>query len=300
MKKFAALLAFAAVLFTACNNKKGDDVVPLPKAPNQENHVYLKINPDDNIQIPLPDPDDPTTKINDKLLALSVSSSNYGMTETENIGHSAFEVEVMSDTRAPKEGTSYKFLRLGTFTITHVDPEGWVNVKFVPEDNPSAEVIITGDIVVEPFDGNELCRAWKVDKTNLTVDGGGLGGGKIFNGCNINEISKWLREKEFDVDEQPSSYNVTTLLLLEDGNFAILFEGEKPYYGPFQLGKEGSFSYKFDADAYDENDPVIAGEASGSFTLVSSGKGRLELNADFKDNNDKSYKVNVIFELLPA
>ena len=58
MKKFAALLAFAAVLFTACNNKKGDDVVPLPKAPNQENHVYLKINPDDNIQIPLPDPDD--------------------------------------------------------------------------------------------------------------------------------------------------------------------------------------------------------------------------------------------------
>ena len=296
MKKIFALFAVAALVLVGCNKKDGKMDGQLPTPPNKENHFTVTVNAD--VPAPNPDGDD------DKVKGLGISSGNTAFVNYQIYGKAiaTYEAEIDSKVSA---GSSFHVDRVGTFTIVQI-VDNWATIKFVPDGNPEGLVEFTGDFVTEPYADSEFCRDWTVDETIITVTGKGinddLGVAKSFKGCSIHEISKYLREKDVNIDEQPESYSVTRLVLFETGEFAILFKGEKPFYGPFTLGKSGEFSYDFTAEdaSFDEDNPIIAGSASGSFVLPGNGKGRLEINCNLESKDKKAYTANVIFFLLPA
>ena len=296
MKKIFALLAFAALVFVGCNKNDDKQNGQLPTPPNQENHFNVTVN--GNVPVNNPNGEE------DQVKGLGVSSGKTAYVEFLSYGKAMADYEMDSASKVVS-GSSFHVAGVGTFTINDIS-DGTATLSFVPEGGSSITVSFGGTFVNEPYDGNDICRDWKVDETIIKVTGDGisseLGMAKSFNGCNIHDISVYLRDKGVKIDEQSSGYIVKRVVFFENGGFAILFNGEKPFYGPFSLGKSGEFTYDFTAEdaSYDDGNPILSGKASGSFNLPGNGKGRLELNCVLKSKEGKAYSVNVIFFLLPA
>ncbi len=295
MKKIFSILAAASLVMVACN--KGGDVVPLPPAPNDDHHISIEVNNCPELPIPKRD----GTTIQDKVVRVDMPASRTGLVVLEKLGAQNFEFEALSATRA-EVGSAYQIKDLGTFTIDAIQ-NGIATISFVPEGASASLLVFTGKIVAEPNKGklyDDACRGWTVSETWVSIKGEGisadLGVAKKFIGCNINEISKYAIEKGVKIEEQPASYTVDKLILTDSGKFAIIFKGEEPYYGDYQLS-EGFFSYDF--EYYDEDDPIIAAKASGEFKILDSGKGRLAVTGNLKDSNGKSYSAEIIFFLAP-
>ena len=295
MKKIFALFAVAALVLVGCN-KNDDKKGELPTPPNKENHFSVTV--DGNVTAPNPDGQ------TDQVTELGVSSGKTAYVNYLGYGKALADYEMAPGSKVA-EGSRFVVAGVGTFVIVQI-VDNSATIKFIPEGNPSDEITFIGTLEDEPYADSDLCRDWKIDETILKVTGddidSDLAYAKTFQGCSIHEISMYLREKKVNVDPQPESYTVTRIVLFENGEIAILFQGEKPYYGPFSIGKSGEFSYDFTAaDAsFDEDNPILSGRGTGSFTLPGNGKGRLELNCSLKSKDDKAYEVNVIFFLLPA
>ena len=199
-------------------------------------------------------------------------------------------------------GTRYNIAGWGALTISELDGK---NIKLLVESANSAfsPFFVSGRIR-DDFPGTQvsrnLCRSWTIDETIVKVTGDGvdasLGAAKIFKGCSAHEIAEYMNSKGCKVEIPSKDSDVTQFSFDEAGGFVIFFAGVDPYKGNYTLnGNNLSYSFEF----YNDDDPVIAGSASGTFKTVSK-RGRLELNASLKDKNNDSYNVNVIFWLLPV
>ena len=264
MKKILTLLSFAAILLIGCN-KKDSSSPSLPSAPNKQNHATVNFSEDN------PDVTNPNGQ-QDKLNWATISSGSKGIA-----GFKLYDDPVefnydIEETRV-SAGTRYHIDHFGVFEITSIGEDGSVTFKFYPEGSSGDPIVLSGTFDSEPYADNDLCRDWTVEKTTIKVVGKSISAGREFDGCNLKEISSWLRDKGLNIDEQPESRSITGLTLFENGGFAIFFKGEKPYYGDFTLGSDGSFSYNF--TYMEDGDPIIAGSAAGSFVLAKEGKGKL-------------------------
>ena len=290
MKKLFALISFAAILFVGCNKKESS--ISLPLAPNKDNHTTIRFS-DENPPVQNPDGN------SDKLVWAAISSGVKGVAGFKTYDK-AVEFDYQIATRV-SAGTCYRIKHVGDFVIESIEGDV-IKFKFYPEGS-SAFINLEGTFDDEPYADNALCRDWTVEETIITVKGDGisadLGVAKSFKpGCDIAAISRYLREKGVNIDEQDEARNVTGITLFETGKFAIFFKGIEPYYGDFSLGSDGKFTYDF--KFYDNDDPIIAGNAEGSFTLVKGPKGRLEITGTMKDNDDKAYSATLIFVLQPS
>ena len=298
MKKFIGIFAFAAIALFGCSEKKGAEIATLPEPPAKQDHATVFF--DETPVVPSPT-DDETT---DKLEEIALSSSGHGLAYFQDAG--PVPVEFEAPTRVPRLGGKFKVNKVGEFSILEVEefaypPKGAlpvyakVKVGFKPAKG-GEEVSFNGYLLDEPYADNQFCRSWTIDEIFLSLDDDRAG--MTFRGCNINEISRYLIEKGVKILEQPASYTVNKIFFAESGKIGILFTGEKPYYGNFSLSDKGEFSYRL--FAYNEDDPIIAGEAVGTLSLVKGGKARLAVYAEFKGSDDKPYTLELVFFLLPA
>lgn len=80
-----------------------------------------------------------------------------------------------------------------------------------------------------------ILRPLKVDKTDISVTGGGLSQkvGKIFTGCDFNEIADYAIKNgvSFDKDQIEAGLKVNVISLDIFGNFIVTFTGHSPYGG---------------------------------------------------------------------
>lgn len=299
MKKFIGILAFAAIAFIGCTEKDGSESTTLPTPPAQEDHATIGFQ--ESPVLPSPSGDETT----DNLHSLTISSGGHGIAEFQEAGPVGFQLD--NPTRAPRLGGKFFIKNVGEFTLLDIEdrtlvlpPKGSIPNLFAKIGFKSAkggdEREFYGYLLDEPYAGCVLCRDWSVDEIFLSLDGDRAG--KTFKGCNINEISKYLIEKGVKIVEQPASYTVDKILLAESGKFGILFTGEKPYFGNFTLADNGEFSYSL--ESWNEDDPIIAGTATGSFTVVKGRKGRLALNASLTGSDGKPYKIEMVLFLLPS
>jgi len=289
MKKFFSILAFVAILSVSC--EKGEESVPFPKAVNKDYHMTVILDAPYN-QMPLPLP----SGEQDCLLQLEFHSSSTGLAVFKESDPMPFEYSVQSvPSKAALVGTTYQILDLGTLSVVSVDGQDIVLDANLENMQP---ISIRGQIQAESVVPSmaDAYRGWKIQETWISVTGDGvsadLGIAKRFDGCNINVISKYVRDKGVNIDVLSDSYNVKKLLLGENGKFAIIFDAEDPYYGDYELSTE-SFSYRF--THYNDDDPIIAASANGKMSLLKNGKGRLELFGTLTEKSGKKYNVSVVF-----
>lgn len=300
MKKFIGILAFAAIALLGCDKKNDAESFSLPQPPAIQDHatIIFEIEEEDEApEVPSPANDD-----TDLLKDIVISSSGDGVAFFFASGPVRFQLD--NQTRAPRIGGKFKINRVGEFSIIEVEefaypPKGglsaYASVKIgFKSARGGEELVFNGYLLEEPYADNQLCRSWTVDEILLSLDGASAA--KTFKGCNLGEISSYLRDKGIKVKQMSETLAVDKMILAESGKFAILLTEGEPYYGDFDLSDNGAFSYNL---MY-TSDPVIAEEASGSIAVVKGGKVRLALNAELKDSDKKPYKIEIIFFLLPA
>jgi len=287
MKKILSFLAVAVLLSVSCD--KEEKSVPLPEAVNKDYSLTVVLDDESSrISIPLP-----SGKM-DHMRRIEFHPSSTGIAVFEDSGPVPFEYTVKPPTKAVAvPGTVYQIADVGTVSITScvgktIGMEAVVsNVKYV----------IHGSVVYNiPAEGMEgACRGWTVSESWISVTGDGvssdLGIAKRFEGCDINVISKYVQSKGVDITVQPATYNVRKILLGENGKFAILFDGESPYYGDYELSTK-SFSYRF--THYNDEDPIIGASANGKLSFLKNGKGRMEIFGIFTAKNGTKYNVSIV------
>ena len=300
MKKFIGILAFAAIALLGCDKKNGAESLTLPQPPAKQDHVTIIF--DEAPEVPSPAVDETT----DLLEEVVISSSGDGVAFFQASGPVGFQLD--NQTRVPRIGGKFSINKVGVFSILGVVDYGLVPKGSLPiygeiqlgfkSAKGGEEVVFNGYLHNEPYADNQFCRSWSVDEIFLSLDGDRAG--KTFKGCNLGEISSYLRDKGVNVNQMSETIAVDKIILAESGKFAISFTEGSPYsyYGNFNLSDNGTFSYSL--MCYNTNDPIIAGEASGSIAVVKGGKARLALNAELEGSDEKPYKIEVIFYLLPA
>lgn len=291
MKKIVSLLALAAILLVGCDKSKKNEGGTLPPPINKDVHtsiIFETTNPP--VINPSGEPD--------HLEKASISSDHTIVAAFHSYG--MVECDYSLQTRAVAVGTKYIVSEVGSFEIASVSGND-VEVKFRPEIEGLPELTLKGHFASERFADCTFCRDWTIEETTISAKGAKISSdlavGKVFKGCSIREISQYLIEKGVKIEEQPSSRDIRGISLFEDGGFAILFKGEKPYYGEFDLGDNNKFEYEF--EFYEEDDPVIAGSAVGSF-IIANGKGKLNVTGTCYDKDGSSYEVSIIFILKPV
>lgn len=296
MKKITAILALTALVVLGCDKKDNSGTLSLPNPPAKEFHGTIEVS--NSPSFPSPSVDNSTDQLKD----ITISSGGHGVAGFQLAGPVDFVIE--TPTRAPRTGAKFKIDKVGEFTILEVEefavlPKGSKSLGTVTfgfksvKDEP--EFSFSGSLVEEPYADSEFCTDWTVDEIYVALDGDRVG--KTFKGCNLNEISNYLIGKGVKIKEQPASYTVSRLMLAESGKFGVLFTGERPYFGAFTLGKDGAFSYTL--SVMNHNDPIIAGTATGSISIVKGGKVRLGISGSLSDTSGKPYSVEVVFFLLP-
>lgn len=196
-------------------------------------------------------------------------------------------------------GTKYTLNGFGTLEINGnsltLSPTGGDPVTL---DFKEASKLAENDFFVT------VCRAWKVEKTDLSVTTGGSNVGIVKNGCDLHAIAKELVEKGINVNpDRLSGYDVNEINLTRSQTLEIAFKGQNSFVGTYSLSPSGSFSYNMEGQAGND---IFNASASGTVTnkdpYESDTTGKkiwMILNAKLSSGST-TYNGRVIFTLSPA
>ena len=296
MKKITSILAVAVMMLVACNKGGNDNPVPLPPAPNNDFQLSLRVNQVVPAVIPA---------LGGEPVRIDFPASKTGFAEVEDgLTSRLVPFEFESFSSKVEVGTTYVLKGIGKFVVTAVDGN-MVTMDFIPEGSTTVYAVLKGTVIPAqgsfgPSDGR---RGWTIAETWLSVSGDGVSEdlkvAKKFKGFSAKEICQYVSDKgvKIDMSKVDEKWDVKKFVLTETGKFVIVFAGKEPYYGDFTIS-EGTFSYNF--TYYDEDDPIVSGKASGSFSVLPSGKARLEILGSAKtDKAGKQYQARGIFFLNP-
>jgi hypothetical protein len=147
-----------------------------------------------------------------------------------------------------------------------------------------------------------IARAWKVDKTDISVNFDGKSAvGVVKNGCDIPAILKELEEKaNVDLkDEDFAGYVVSEINFTMSKTIEIAFTGKAPVAGALALSENGSLSYELTGSNGVE---VLSGKANGKFDLnpgLGANQIMLTLDTELTTKSGKTYTGKVSFILSP-
>ena len=149
-----------------------------------------------------------------------------------------------------------------------------------------------------------IARAWKVDKTDISVTINGSNVGVVKNGCDIPAILKELEGKaNVDLkDDKMAGYVVSEINFTLSKTMEVAFNGEpsrSPVAGPISLSADGSFSYVLSGAA---NVDVLSGSATGTIDTnpgLVANQILLSVNAEVTSESGKTYNGRVSFILSP-
>ena len=311
MKKILGIMAVAAMMLIACD--KDPNGGKSPSGSNYKNPTLdaPENNPDNYFTLTTDQVDPQTGIVNpsnepDKILGVTIPRGGTGVMDFENAKAKSFEFAVDPPTKLNiASGIRIRIKGLGKIKqfVLKFSPTKAAGQKATMEVTVGDQVVMVSCTIV---DGSALsaylqdvCRNWEIEETILKVSGEGinksLAGGVKFTGCNLSEISGTLvRDYGVKINTLGTEYDVKKIMIDPSGKFGIIFQGKDPYYGDYSL-KGTTFSYNF--KYVDEDNPIIAGSASGKLTAT-NGYGRLEVNCDdMKDSSGKKYKVNVVFKM---
>ena len=281
MKK-VLYIALAAALFlpVACNNSKHD--------------------PDPGTKVL----NDPATKKEAKVIVYNTASGNVPVVELvekgEKISRPLKKLEFTEASRAiltlgsavkaedelvvvytyTVNGNTYTIPGIGTFTING-------NNVVVTMGGETVTVTAT---VTQPTTSNttaaNLARTWTVKTIYVTVIGGNINVEKLFNGANLEEITKYVQDKGVKFTEAQleavKGYSVSELIFTGDNTFIIDFVDANPFYGKWTLNGN-AFSYNL---TYGENE-FFNGSAKGTVSFpAASDEARLNIDATVSAGSD--------------
>ena len=295
MKKITGILAVAAMMLVACN-KKNDQPVVIPEAPNEDFQLSVQVTESTPQIIP---------GFGGKLLELDLPASKTGFAEVSNgAQNSIVTFEFEAHATKVEVGTTYVLKGIGTFVVTAVEGNN-ITMTFTPEGSTTVYATIKGIILPgkNPSIPSKAFRGWTIAETWISVSGKGISNElsaiKKFEGFSALTICKYVSGKGVNIDmsKVDEGWDVEKIILTASGKIIIYFKGKDPYYGDFTVS-EGAFKYIF--TYYDEDDPILSAEATGSFGVLTNGQARLEVNGSVKtDKAGKTYQAKGIFFLDP-
>lgn len=290
MKKFVLFcVAAAALVLSASCNKGGSSAVVLPAA---------------------------KYKAEAKKLNLLDSNQNPGYKSvefTESGRYIICKQALLGGAAAVKAETPVTYLH-GTYTVnnnvytlsnfgTITVIEGQITINLSDGDN-----IVLNYSEAEKYPENDfyvtIARAWKVDKTDISVTINGSNVGVVKDGCDIPAILKELEGKaNVDLkDDKMAGYVVSEINFTMSKTMEVAFNGEpsrSPVAGPISLSADGSFSYVLSGAA---NVDVLSGSASGTIDTnpgLGANQILLSVNAEVTSESGKTYNGRVSFILSP-
>ena len=241
-----------------------------------------------------------------KKLILKNSSSNPGILSVEFTESGRYIVHNL----VPKAQAVQEFVR-GTYTVKD-NVYTLSNYGTVVLNGSQITITTSEGSVVDNFEEapslpdndfyTTLARAWKVDKTDISVSFDGKSSvGVVKNGCDIPAILKELEQKgNVDLkDENMAGYVVKEVNFTMAKTIEIAFTEKPSMAGTMNYTSDGKFTYELSGTNGIE---VFTGKASGEFN-VNPGLGvnqiLLTLDAEVSSNS-KTYKGKVSFILSPA
>ena len=191
----------------------------------------------------------------------------------------------------------YTLSNFGTITVI----DGQITINLSDGDN-----IVLNYTEAEKYPENDfyttIARAWKVDKTDISVNFDGKSAvGVVKNGCDIPAILKELEEKaNVDLkDEDFSGYVVSEINFTMSKTIEIAFTGKAPVAGSLALSENGTLSYELNGSNGVE---VLSGKANGKFDLnpgLGANQIMLTLDTELTTKSGKTYTGKVSFVLSP-
>lgn len=283
--------AAAALLLSASCNKGGDNkevVLPAAKYAEQAKKLNL-LNSDSNP---------------------GIKSIEFTESGRYIICHQVFEKGPLA-VKAVANPT-FKYFH-GTYTVNN-------NVYTLSGEFAATVTVIGGQITIQTsedtivlnyeeadkYPANDfyttIARAWKVDKTDISVNFDGKSAvGVVKNGCDIPAILKELEEKaNVDLkDEDFSGYVVSEINFTLSKTIEIAFTGKAPVAGSLALSENGTLSYELNGSNGVE---VLSGKANGKFDLnpgLGANQIMLTLDTELTTKSGKTYTGKVSFILSP-
>ena len=292
MKKVLLFCAAAAALVLSASCNKGGDnkevVLPAAKYAEQAKKLNL-LNSDSNP---------------------GIKSIEFTESGRYIICHQVFEKGPLA-VKAVANPT-FKYFH-GTYTVNN-------NVYTLSGEFAATVTVIGGQITIQTsedtivlnyeeadkYPANDfyttIARAWKVDKTDISVNFDGKSAvGVVKNGCDIPAILKELEEKaNVDLkDEDFSGYVVSEINFTLSKTIEIAFTGKAPVAGSLALSENGTLSYELNGSNGVE---VLSGKANGKFDLnpgLGANQIMLTLDTELTTKSGKTYTGKVSFILSP-
>ena len=292
MKKVLLFCAAAAALVLSASCNKGGDnkevVLPAAKYAEQAKKLNL-LNSDSNP---------------------GIKSIEFTESGRYIICHQVFEKGPLA-VKAVANPT-FKYFH-GTYTVNN-------NVYTLSGEFAATVTVIGGQITIQTsedtivlnyeeadkYPANDfyttIARAWKVDKTDISVNFDGKSAvGVVKNGCDIPAILKELEEKaNVDLkDEDFSGYVVSEINFTMSKTIEIAFTGKAPVAGSLALSENGTLSYELNGSNGVE---VLSGKANGKFDLnpgLGANQIMLTLDTELTTKSGKTYTGKVSFILSP-
>ena len=288
-----ALLAFAAVSFTACGGDDDADVTPV------------------NV---------PTQPFNDDAIRLSFvketidykrhdSKDGYVIRELEltESGHYFVKLEKKAEddvTRATTAEYAYVFgfytkdaqgnyvlNGFGTITITMTGNSS-ATVSITLQDASGASVSVSVTVSTPPADATSeatkaLCRNWKIQSTRVQIQG--ESGFYQEEGCNVNSLFEYIKSHAKLTDVLPENHKIESIEFSKNGTFALMYANGNIDKATWRWvnASEGALSYTW--DFADMGYSFVDGTAS--VKIIPEGTSQLKLYGTAV--NDKKEKKNV-------
>lgn len=192
----------------------------------------------------------------------------------------------------------YNLNGFGTVTVV----PGQININTIEGDNINI-TYTEGDKYPSNQFFTTLARAWKVDKTDISVKFDGSSAvGVVKTGCDIPAILKELEQKaNVDLkDEELTGYIVKEINFTLSKTMEVVFTGRDPIAGPISISENGDVAYELSGSSGVE---VLSGKANGKFNLnpgLGSNQIMLSLDTEVTTKSGKTYKGTVSFILSPA
>lgn len=155
----------------------------------------------------------------------------------------------------------------------------------------------------EPLSGElaaSLCRTWIPRETLIQVMGNevptSLGVGRVFEGCDLPGIAKYLKDSGIAITETMQGYTVKTINLTAEGTICITFDAADPYVGEWNPDMlTGQFTYQFEGDS---GNALINAVGSGALSFTDADE--LLFVLDAKIQADKVYAAKSTITLVAA
>jgi len=301
MKKSLLILALTALMipaFVSCSKDSKDEKKPVAPsfepAKYQEEALKLTLVQGQQGSDPTPVSDIHSIEFTEsglylvKKLEKTKADENYiYITGTYTVNGKTYVMNGFGSVTIEGEGESV------SVTITQVDQE--------TGKEETVEVTATSETAAEQ---NDVYRTWKVDELYIKVTGGNLdkaGVSKTFKGCDLKEISQYLKENKVNFDDADlEKYNVKDITISGCGTFMIQFTAADPYIGESDVNS-GKFSYDFSASNGGNKIINAKGDGSIEFYMNKQNQERcaLTLNGTISGNST-TYDSKIEFRLKAA